>query len=480
MAFANEITQIGILKAENKVKMVLLAKYERSNNKLPGRKLSNRKISICFFIAVIVAVYVASAHKITQLMFIQIRMPALKSPAVSLTETALPDQAKRPASPGAATTATPAERPTDHAGQGKVSFPEEKSDHRGPSLSNDDKENRSASFCSSPEGSLHQIALDMFHHSSPPGSASHTKLKERLQAHSQFYIDLQGGIFAENQRNMASMLEGYGLTRLEKRPPKEWINVTLVETPMMKGVCPLKEVECQNRSRILIQTEQYFKPVVGQCHESPNCIVLEFSDRNYRIAQAKGWGDSFALLPVMTQFPSRIAWLLSDDIKPLRERLYDVVFFAGVFTKRRIAYANATGYLENHPNRTLKITKDKSVRRQAAAYGEAKVCLVVHSYTDDSGGEYHRLSEFAPFGCIPVMERFGDTIGIERYSECGRIAFASGPDLMEAAAIVTAKIDQGWYQDHLHVDWWKAGIQWEILLSSALSGKDVVVPGTSR
>ena len=340
---------------------------------------------------------------------------------------------------------------------------DDKRDHRE---SDDTKENRSASFCSSPEGSLHQIALDMLHHSSPPGSASHTKLNGVLRAHSHFYIDFKGAIFRENQRNVASMLEGYGLTRLEQRPPREWTNVTLVETAIMAGVCPLAEAECRNRSRILVQTEQYFKESVGQCHESPGCIVLEFSDRNYRIAQGKGWGDSFALLPVMTQSPSRFAHLVPSEPKPLRERSYDIVFFVGRFTRRRIKYANATGYLETHPNRTNKITKDKNVGRQAAAYKEAKVCMVVHSYTDDSGGEYHRLSEFATFGCIPVMETSGDTIGIERYRECGRIVFALGPDLMEAAANVTDRIDRGWYQDRSHVDWWKAGIRWETLLSS--------------
>lgn len=387
-------------------------------------------------------------------------------------------------SPRAASTLAPAERPKHHSGQGKVAVPREKSDdHLEPSLSDDDMENRSASFCSSSEGSLNQIALDMFHHSSPPGSASHTKLKEVLQANSHFYINIPDAIFTNNQRNIASMLEGYGLTRLDEKPPKEWTNVTLVEVsfrPITEGVCPLIEAGCLNRSRIIIQSEQYFKDSVTRCHESPKCIVLEFSDRNYRNAQAQGIGDSFALLPVMTQYPSRMAWLLPEDIKPLRERLYDIVFFLGVATRRRQIYANATNYLENHPNQTIKIGKDKNVRRQAAAYGEAKVCLVVHSYHDDSGGEYHRLSEFAPFGCIPVMETFGDTIGIERYKECGRIVFALGPDLMEAAANVTAKIDQGWYQDHAHVDWWKAGIQWETLLSSVLLGKDAVVPGASR
>ena len=44
------------------------------------------------------------------------------------------------------------------------------------------------------------------------------------------------------------------------------------------------------------------------------------------------------------------------------------------------------------------------------AYREAKVCVVLHSYATESGGEYHRLSEFAKFGCIPVMETFSGTL----------------------------------------------------------------------
>ena len=265
-------------------------------------------------------------------------------------------------------TQVPTPMHSGHIEQGGVAVAKENSEL--PASNNYNEETQSAPFCSSPEGSLHQLALDMLKYSSPPGSASHTKLKEILQAHSYFYIELPHNIFTENQKNMAHMLEGFGLSRLERRPPKEWANYTLVETPLDKGLCPIEEVDCKNRSRILIQTEQYFK--------------------------------------------------------------------------------------------------DKSIRRQADAYKEAKVCMVVHSYTDDSGGEYHRLSEFAPFGCIPVMETFGDTIGIDRYKECGRMVFASGPDLMEAAANVTAKIDQGWYEDYSHVDWWKAGIQWETLLLSGL------------
>ena len=49
-----------------------------------------------------------------------------------------------------------------------------------------------SSFCFT-KGSLHQLALDMFNHSSPPGSMSYKKLKRVLDASSDFYIDMGGG-----------------------------------------------------------------------------------------------------------------------------------------------------------------------------------------------------------------------------------------------------------------------------------------------
>ena len=49
----------------------------------------------------------------------------------------------------------------------------------GTIVTNTNSNYDSPSYCNN-EGSLHQIALDMFHHSSPPGSASYTKLKHVL------------------------------------------------------------------------------------------------------------------------------------------------------------------------------------------------------------------------------------------------------------------------------------------------------------
>ena len=192
---------------------------------------------------------------------------------------------------------------------------------------------KDAAFCSSPEGSLHQLALDMFHHSSPPGSPSYQKLRHVLDnGHQLFFIDLGAPIFSPIQVSMASMLEGYGLTRIRERPTNDTSStITLVETQFTNSPCPIHAParECQDRFRIYLQSEQKLGPHLKTCHEGPNCVVLEFSDYNYRMVQEQGWADSFVLLPIMTQQPSRLKAFLPETsaLTPLHNRTLDMVFF---------------------------------------------------------------------------------------------------------------------------------------------------------
>ena len=141
----------------------------------------------------------------------------------------------------------------------------------------------STPFCSSDEASLHHIALDMFHNSSPPGSLSYKKFKHVLGINHVFYIDLGPKIFIQNQESIAKMLEGYGLQRITSKPAR-LSEVTLVETMWSESTCPIGESQCRNHSRIHIQSEQYFRDHIMDCHKSPNCVILEFSDYNYCIA----------------------------------------------------------------------------------------------------------------------------------------------------------------------------------------------------
>jgi len=144
------------------------------------------------------------------------------------------------------------------------------SDNEDQDKEDQDKEDQNnpyqkdAAFCSSPEGSLHQLALDMFHHSSPPGSPSYQKLRHVLDSgHQLFFIDLGAPIFSPIQVSMASMLEGYGLTRIRERPTNDTSStITLVETQFTNSPCPIHAParECQDRFRIYLQSEQKLGP----------------------------------------------------------------------------------------------------------------------------------------------------------------------------------------------------------------------------
>ncbi|CAB9505092.1 expressed unknown protein [Seminavis robusta] len=330
--------------------------------------------------------------------------------------------------------------------------------------------------CSLPENSLHQVALDMIRHSSPKGSPSYQKLQHVLHQNQYFYIDLGPRIFGQIQNSIIDMLRGYGLTRVYHYNA----NVTLVETMFTKSKCPIdnKHNNCantQHQARIYIQSEQYLKDHLGSCHDSPHCIALEFSDHNYKLEQEKGWGDSVVLLPVMTQQPSRLIKYAQYPLQPLQKRTTDVVFFGLMTNRRRILQQHARRYTQQQrPGANVTISKVNPKTEQqymANAYQQAKVCLVGHSYSNVSGGEYHRLSEFAPFGCIPVMETFADVIGVDRYQACGKVTFAPLDQLFDAAAnIIAGQIDRGTeyynFDNFDHVAWWREGIHWGSILTT--------------
>lgn len=124
------------------------------------------------------------------------------------------------------------------------------------------------------------------------------------------------------------------------------------------------------------------------------------------------------------------------------------------------------------PERTLvlKYVNHEAKEEMANAYKDAKVCLVPHAYNSTGAGEYHRLSEFARFGCVPVMENFGEEIGVESFKRCGGAVFTSFDKLMEKASEVVAEIDRGVYDGRSNsiARWWKDGIQWEKFLTTVL------------
>lgn len=328
--------------------------------------------------------------------------------------------------------------------------------------------------CFDTSGSLHHIAFEMLNYSSPVGSSSRKKLKHVLDQNQFFYIDLGPPIFSSIQESLSDAFIGYGLRRSFEKPTFIQKNITLVETIFTKSSCPIIETHCHNQTRILLQTEQYLKPFLSSCHQSPNCIIFEFSDYNYRRAKKeKMWGDSIVLLPIMHQFPSRLSKeelnteQHIENLKPLSQRTYDIVFFGLITRRRKFLLEDSAKYKSVHPNSSILVTK-KSPRHisfMADAYKNAKICLIAHSYSNISGGEYHRLTEFAEYGCIPVMEEFSDHIGVKKYEKCAHSFFTTKDHLFQTAENVMSLINKGEFDDFSHVRWWKKGIKWDSVFS---------------
>lgn len=264
------------------------------------------------------------------------------------------------------------------------------------------------------------------------------------------------------------------MKRTQLRPSNYQENITLIETIFGKSSCPLIDEHCQNRSRIILQTEQYLKDYLSLCHHSPNCIIFEFSDYNYRIASTeKNLTDSLVLLPIMHQSPSRLTSIVaaSDNESQisLADRPFDIVFFGLITKRRRFLLAESEKYMAAHPNSSVLVmkTRPREISYMINAYKKAKVCIIAHSYSNVSGGEYHRLTEFAEFGCIPVMEDFSDKIGINQYRQCAHSFFAKQDNLFKTAEDVITLINAGKIgSDFSHVQWWKEGIAWEKILSN--------------
>lgn len=177
----------------------------------------------------------------------------------------------------------------------------------------------------------------------------------------------------------------------------------------------------------------------------------------------------------MTQTPSRLSSYEPTSHKELKDRARALVFFGYLgwrSQRRRDILEKIQTYLAKHANWSVVYKRSTDVLAQANAYKDAKVCLIPHAYHNISGGEYHRLSEFGPFGCVPVLENFADSIGIESYRRCGGAIFTNYNDLLAVSEDVVTKIDRGTYagpNSKSIASWWKKGIQWEDILSSHLS-----------
>ena len=109
---------------------------------------------------------------------------------------------------------------------------------------------------------------------------------------------------------------------------------------------------------------------------------------------------------------SRISSLAPLDSPPLHKRSLDIAFF-GLMTPRR------AHFLESLSKTSLvyKFEREKRADRIVRAYSDAKVCCILQSYSNVSGGEYHRLSDISQMGCMLVMERVADSVKLGNLSK---------------------------------------------------------------
>lgn len=148
-------------------------------------------------------------------------------------------------------------------------------------------------------------------------------------------------------------------------------------------------------------------------------------------------------------------------MKSLINRTLDVVFFGSMHQRRKLwrqEILNSSSRWNMHFGHSLQVTT------MVKAYRDAKVCLVAHSTNATTGGEYHRLSEFATMGCVPVMEEFADTIAIDDYRQCGGVVFAPFEKLIPTVDRVLEEINASQRDNAEYVEWWKSGIQWDSIL----------------
>jgi len=348
------------------------------------------------------------------------------------------------------------------------------------------------------QSNLNDMAVSMARYSTPVGSNSYLKHK-RIFAHAtKFHMSVTGhlsrsGIFSDTIENIIQMLKGYGLEQIFNETIDSDIahnDIILIDfaiyAKMIQSKC--RGSKCHFVPRISLQTEQV-KGVdpqaqghVVECHISPNCLIWDFSDINFIWAKSivdngKTYDASESFMIVPHMFHNRLKTMYLKDeneLLPYQERSTDAVFY-GLVTSRReqfmSKYIKDTGILSRY-----KIDFRKKMRPLGVVvrgYSNAKICLVVHSRIADSAGEYHRISDFKRFGCVPIMETFGDKMLVETLSSCAGMKFADYDDIPDAVIRELKRINETsadiLREEQLSIDrWWKGGIEWNKLLGQVL------------
>ena len=324
-------------------------------------------------------------------------------------------------------------------------------------------ESKSDDECMKPENSLDAIALQMarFSHADAIEKTRHV-----LSMSTYFYIDLRDPLFTSTTQNLITMLEGYGLTQVTSNIVNSDVEtVIMLENSFHSALEPASSCvgsRCATMPRIVIQTEQerpWLAAYLRACHRSPTCVIFEFSDYNveWEVKKHK-LSSSIFLLPHMVQ--NRLDHLVPTNLTPIDNRTLDVVHF-GWITQRRATFK---AVLESELNETaLTMEWEMNLQKLANAYGNAKICLIIHAYSPLAAGEFHRLSDFAKFGCVPVVESFGDQVGMEIWAKCAGLIMADYNNLL--STITQVLQSKKHFQDIAsRTKWWNKGINWSKLL----------------
>jgi hypothetical protein len=150
------------------------------------------------------------------------------------------------------------------------------------------------------------------------------------------------------------------------------------------------------------------------------------------------------------------------DMKPITERPIDVVMFGKSCPRRELIKSRI---LEQHPDWKVEIKVLTDIINLTEAYSNAKICLTVHATPGPCGGEYHRLSETAPFGCVSVLENVTDACWLNPYMECAGVHFATFDTIISKLAEVMDGIrtqpDHWLLKQSSMVEWWRKSNSWQ-------------------
>ncbi len=330
--------------------------------------------------------------------------------------------------------------------------------------------------------SLMSVALKMTKFSIPKKAAALRKAKHVFNSVAAFYLDMPGGIFTSVTRNIQTILEGYGMKRITDKKLFDQLavnhEVLLVENAFLAGIRNVTMCvgeSCDTMFRLVIQSEQHreFLPeYLIKCHQNPNCLIWEYSESNYAW-ESKDYNltDSVMIVPTMIQNRFDHMAPTSESILPPDRRDIDVVFF-GLMNSRRIKLNEQIMKLPSV--KQTKLEQNTNTSHIVDAYGRAKICLIAHRFGVFEAAEFHRLTDFIRFGCVPVVEKWVEKTGADEFQKCGGLVMAEYENLPKAIERVLTQDQDTLHEMQHRLAWWEKGIDWSSFLNASVGPRQAI------